>query len=549
MRRAVQWFDRLAAQRVLAILLPGVLIIVLRLAQLPWNPVPDPMAPDEFSQLLAARTFASGRLTNPTPPFPVHFEAPYVLLEPTYASKYPVGPPLLMALGIVAAGSAWAGVLLGAGLMCSSFCWMLQGWVPYRWALAGSLLAVGRYSLHHYWLNSYWGGCMAALGGAVVLGALPRILRGGSMGPAFAMGAGLVVLAVSRPYEGLLFSIVPVSVVALQFLRWPLRRSAAVALPIAALVVPLVAVHAYYNWRVTGSPSTLPYAAYTAQYEPTPHFFWQTRRQVAPFVHREMEAYLSFPGVIEEQRSVRAVAVRSLETIGIALPNTRRMAAHPAIFSGLVFGLALIVSTAFAARDRSMRIPLFALVIFVLGLLPETFFFQHYAAPAAGLMLLIVVQGLRHASVLGCWRRSVGRALPAALSAGSIIAVVVYAWFLLPFSTHPPQYITIDRPRVAAHVSKHPGKHLLLVRFGSRFSIHHGEWIYNEPDIGSAKLLWARDMGPELNRAMIEHFRDRQVWHVYKDTGPARVYRAGTSFDPALDASPPAVTALLRYKE
>ena len=69
------------------------------------------------------------------------------------------------------------------------------------------MLAVLRLGILTYWMNGYWSGSVVALGGALVLGALPRVKKRARVTDAVVMAIGLALLANSRPYEGLIFSL------------------------------------------------------------------------------------------------------------------------------------------------------------------------------------------------------------------------------------------------------------------------------------------------------------------------------------------------------
>lgn len=269
-------YSSLARRQVLSCAAIFLLTIGLRAALHTRLGVPNPIIHDEFSYLLAADTYANGRLANPPHPFWQHFETFQELQQPTYASKYQVLQGLALALGRKIFDLPWIGVVLTSALMCAAVCWMLQSWIAPEWALLGALLFTFRIGVLSYWMNSFEGGAVPAIGGALVFGAVGRIRRREYFHAATCLtiwALGLAVLMHSRPYDAAV-----VAVVSAGGLLWLLRKSGAsfkvsATWPALAMLAASVAAIGYVDYRVTGNPLTLPYQAHDRQYVTASPFF------------------------------------------------------------------------------------------------------------------------------------------------------------------------------------------------------------------------------------------------------------------------------------
>jgi len=489
---------RLAERRALCIVLAGIVPVALHLA---FFPRPEPAMHDEFAYLLQADTFAHGRLANPPRPYWEHFEQFHVLSQPTFAAKYQPLPAVFLAAGEIA-GDPYYGVLLSAAAAFSAALWMLYGWLPPSYALFGWVIAMARWGPATYWMNSYWGGLVAALGGVLVIGAWPRLRKEVTVLDSALIGLGFVVLAASRPYEGFVLSLaacVTLLIANRKAWRWILYATPVVAIGVGAM--------AAYDFKVTGHPLDLPYFEHDRQYMAVSNFIFVHPKQFPPtYRHPEFQRlYGDWFGKDDREYHEH--------------PWTSQRDKLGSLWTFYCGGWPLsigLVCAPLAWKNKRLRWMLILLAAWLagLGLLAE--FLPHYAAPAAGLLLLAQVAGL-HA--LRYWN-------PQGKPTGSLIARVAVLAIPLLFVTaliqKPEGYTTGDasfkalRKSLIAQLAAEPGKQLVLVHYAPSHNPYM-DFVVNGAGLDDERILWARAMGDPTDEELMERFHDRHIWTMEGD--------------------------------
>ena len=498
-------FREATLNRFAACLALGCLTLALRAALLPIWPIPVPSIYDEFSYLLQADTFAHGRLTNPPHPMWQFFESLYIIQQPTYASRYPPGQSLFMAAGQVLFGHPWFGVWLSCGLMAAALLWALQAWVRGRWLLPGAAIIL-QLSFFPYWMNSYWGGAVAALGGALVIGAWARLRSRPGAGLSSALAVGAVLVVYTRPLEGLLL-LIPV------FLHLLVKRPEWLGFRIPVLLCGAVgaALLGYYHFRVTGSPWRMPFAEYFAQYETVPKFAFQSLvpANQRTFRHLDLE-WIDKVWAFEAWQKARTWALFPMR-----LNDWRRILSTT--FGSSFWILLLAVFSPRLYHSPRTRIPFIAALI-VLGFsFTEVHFFAHYAAPFTALFLILTVSAFRYLRTLSPYAAPAAALLLFGLIFGRD-AEQIYR------GRTPDRFyaLNVRKPAIESQLADLGGRHIILVHY-TQAKNPHEEWIYNGADLDGSTVLWAQDMGDEKNRELLSYFPGRKFWRFEPDESTDRL--------------------------
>lgn len=484
-----------------------------------------PFAPrvhDEFSYLLAADTLLHGRLANPAPQLWQPFQSFHILLQPSYASKYPLGLTLLIALGWGVWGTPIAGCWLAAGICASSITWMLAGLTSRRWAVLGGLLVACHPPLQLAWSQNLMSGWLTAAGSALLAGGIFRLRRRHSYVAAGISGVGVGLLAITRPFEGL------VATVLLSLVCWGLWRgrsfanklwSIAQAVPPASLpIAAALTLILVQNWEVTGRLSQMSYQLHEQQYGVAPLFVFGQQQVPA------MEIQGEWPAVVRDFHygwsldsfHDRAGLVGWLKGVGesaTVLWNLR-----------ILLILLPLVTIGWWGRFRLPQWLAAAVALQVLVSASVCWVFLHYLAPVIPWLVALAALGLRRVFRVFANARWVSLSQPqhfvGMLLAAQTLLLVVHC---LRNTDDELSVWARHRARIAQELEQLPGQHLVLVHYSEEHNSHR-EWVYNLADLDAAKALWARGERSDWNARLIERYRaSHSIWELAADAPEPRL--------------------------
>jgi hypothetical protein len=360
---------------------------------------------------------------------------------------------------------------------------------------------------------------VAAIGGALVVGALPRLLRHWRARDSLILGLGVVVLANSRPFEGF-FLCAPVLVVLLArlwtrgrpSLKVTLRR---VAPPLCVIGILGGLFMGYYNWRGTGSALLAPYMVNEKTYFSTPAFLWQAPKPALHYANPQFEKF--YNGYCREIWSEQRITGIS-SAVRVTF-NTVKATINFFLWPELCLPL---LALPWILRDRRVRFLAIQAAVVFSALLLVSWFVPHYLGPLTATGFALVLQGMRHVRLWKFGGRPVGIGLSR--------MIVLLAAILAPCNPIG-ELSLVDKPDPIAYrvrfidqLDHMRGNHLVVVRYSPEHYVLR-EWVYNSADIDNSQIVWAREIPGVSLQPLFDYFHGRQVWLADPDSTPPRLTR------------------------
>jgi hypothetical protein len=257
----------------------------------------------------------------------------------------------------------------------------------------------------------------------------------------------------------------------------------------------------------------MPYQLHERQYGGASLFLFLPPKPVPVYRHKAIEdIQVDFAlAEYERQRTPQGLAFGVYQRFTSDLINKYIVSGNSLVS---ITVLCIVAFLLIGEHNRWIRFAIVTLVVFTVGLMTATYTWAHYSAPAACLLLLLFLQALRR---LGTWRSEGLRGGRIIAKAAVVLAPAFFAlltWHMVGSWT--ASGFAYRRAEILADLKSSDKKDLVVVRYRADHN-YHQEWVYNEADIDSAPVVWAREMDQEQMTRLIDYFYDRRVWLLEAD--------------------------------
>jgi hypothetical protein len=344
------------------------------------------------------------------------------------------------------------------------------------------------------------------------------------------LAMGVIFLALTRPYEGMLLCL-PVVAILIHWALFGKNRPKPFALvKLAAIPLTLICAASawlgYYDYRAFGNPLTLPYTVNRATYAMAPYYVWQSARREPAYRRREMRSFY-YENELTEFSKIHSWSLFIPMSLGKVSTSV-----------GFFAGFALLPPLIMLRRvlcDRRIRFLVICVLILIAGNVIMVYLLPHYLAPFTAAIYAIGLQAMRHLRVWTPELKPVGVTMVRLI----VTVCLLSAGLRLlsgPLKMHVPEWPTgnwttmwfgpdhygTERFGIESYLERLPGKQLVLVRYAyTREPME--QWVYNLSEIDNSKVVWAGEGDFAGNRELLNYYNDRKVWLVEPDATPARL--------------------------
>ena len=75
---------------------------------------------------------------------------------------------------------------------------------------------------------------------------------------------------------------------------------------------------------------------------------------------------------------------------------------------------------------------------------------------------------------------------------------------------------SLRRAELLKWLQQQSGPQLVFVEYSALHNVNN-EWVYNDADLPNSRVVWARDLGHEHNRLLLQAMPGRTVWWLETD--------------------------------